>query len=213
MAHPPVAIMTGGGIHGLVAAAVAVDQRERDTDSFVLIHVADGRPAGERRLEAVRKQAEQLGDLPLLVHTAAGLAPPTSESTPNLTGPQRLLAAASLALSKGAQRLVWPVAVDGDEDRAALAAEQALLCQHLVLATAPSDAGAFRIDTPLLEIDDAQLIQLGEELGVDWGSAWSCRRGGESPCQACPGCDRRRQAFARARVVDPVDAARAVAAA
>ncbi|MEM7680696.1 MAG: 7-cyano-7-deazaguanine synthase [Planctomycetota bacterium] len=213
MAQAPLVVMVGGGPRGLVAAAVAVDQRRSEQEQVVLVHVADGRPSADNRLAAVQKQAEQLGGLAVVVHHAPGLAPPTGEAAVDLSSAQRILAATSVAMGKGADRLIWPAAVDGDELEAARAAEQALLCQHVAHASVTGGDARLRIDTPLLEIDDAQLIQLGEELRVDWTSAWACRRGAAEPCQACTGCDRRRQAFVRARVVDPIDDRRPVAAA
>jgi 7-cyano-7-deazaguanine synthase in queuosine biosynthesis len=58
------------------------------------------------------------------------------------------------------------------------------------------------VQTPLLEFTDAQVVQLGVQLGVSFKLAWSCtRRSG--PCGGCPGCRRRAAAFDAAGLVDP----------
>jgi len=105
--------------------------------------------------------------------------------------------------------VVWPVSVNADSKQGALATEQAVLCEHL--AQAESDRCP-RIETPLAEMSDQQIIELGDQLGVDWRLAWTCTRPGETPCMACAGCRRRSQAFDKAGVVDtltePVPGAR-----
>ncbi|MCT4587061.1 MAG: 7-cyano-7-deazaguanine synthase QueC [Carboxylicivirga sp.] len=59
-----------------------------------------------------------------------------------------------------------------------------------------------KIHAPFVDKTKAQEIQLGEELGVDFGLTWSCYRGGEKPCGTCDSCLLRAKAFAEAGVVD-----------
>ncbi|WP_430815170.1 7-cyano-7-deazaguanine synthase QueC [Carboxylicivirga sp. RSCT41] len=59
-----------------------------------------------------------------------------------------------------------------------------------------------KIHAPFVNKTKAEEIQLGVELGVDFGLTWSCYRGGEKPCGTCDSCLLRAKAFAEAGVVD-----------
>lgn len=62
---------------------------------------------------------------------------------------------------------------------------------------------AIRLYTPLQWLNKAEIVELGEKLGVDWGGTWSCYAGGEKHCGVCPTCRARKGAFATAGVNDP----------
>ena len=78
-------------------------------------------------------------------------------------------------------------------------AEQFQLCRDL--ATVAGQALP-PIDTPLLALNDAQVIQLGDRLNVPWHAAWSCDGKRDEPCQACQPCRRRNAAFLAANLLD-----------
>ncbi|MBS2210830.1 7-cyano-7-deazaguanine synthase QueC [Carboxylicivirga mesophila] len=59
-----------------------------------------------------------------------------------------------------------------------------------------------KIHAPFVNKTKAEEIQLGAELGVDFGLTWSCYRGGEKPCGTCDSCLLRAKAFAEAGVTD-----------
>ena len=63
----------------------------------------------------------------------------------------------------------------------------------------------FRIHTPLIQMTKAQIIQKGNELGVDYAHTHSCYD--PSPeglaCGACDSCLLRKKGFEEAGVVDP----------
>ena len=65
-----------------------------------------------------------------------------------------------------------------------------------------------RIVAPLLRASKAEIVRLGERLGVPWALTWSCYAGGRSPCGRCPSCRLRARGFAAAGVVDPLARAR-----
>lgn len=59
------------------------------------------------------------------------------------------------------------------------------------------------LHAPFVAKAKAEIVELGVELGVDFAQTWSCYRGGDTPCGTCPTCVERRNAFARAGVLDP----------
>ena len=64
-----------------------------------------------------------------------------------------------------------------------------------------------RIETPLLRLSKAEIVRLGERLGVPWGLTWSCYAGGRRPCGKCDACRLRAKGFAEAGVEDPTRSA------
>jgi 7-cyano-7-deazaguanine synthase len=63
-----------------------------------------------------------------------------------------------------------------------------------------------RVQTPLIQLSKAQIIQRGLELGVDYGLTLSCYDPGAdgSSCGQCDACLLRLKGFQEAGVVDPI---------
>jgi len=206
-------VMHNGGLRSLVASALLLS--DDPAPRLTLVHLDDGREARLTRRSFVRKQAQAMGitrvtelSVPHLFGHGYGRAP-DGGPLGLLTRPQLLLASIAEAKHQQAQAIVWPVSVNGDPKQGALATEQAVLCEHLAESESEQTP---RIETPLAEMTDQQVIELGGQLNVDWSLAWSCARPGEQPCHACAGCRRRAQAFDKAGIVDtlvePVGAGR-----
>jgi 7-cyano-7-deazaguanine synthase len=60
-----------------------------------------------------------------------------------------------------------------------------------------------RIQAPLLRLGKAEIVRLGERMGVPWKLTWSCYAGGQAPCGKCDSCRLRGLGFEAAGVVDP----------
>jgi len=60
-----------------------------------------------------------------------------------------------------------------------------------------------RVSAPLLRRSKAEIVRLGQRLGVPWALTWSCYAGGRTPCGRCDACRLRARGFAAAGVVDP----------
>jgi 7-cyano-7-deazaguanine synthase len=73
------------------------------------------------------------------------------------------------------------------------------------LAQVATREGGFRIHAPLIELTKAQIIQLGQSLGVDYAITHSCYdpAADGAACGRCDACQLRRKGFADAGVPDP----------
>ena len=60
-----------------------------------------------------------------------------------------------------------------------------------------------KIHAPFMYKTKSEEIQIGVELGVDFGLTWSCYRGTDKPCGTCDSCLLRADAFEKAGVIDP----------
>jgi 7-cyano-7-deazaguanine synthase len=59
--------------------------------------------------------------------------------------------------------------------------------------------------TPFVENTKADLVRLGNYLGVPFDQTWSCYAGGEKHCGRCGTCRERIEAFSLAGVPDPTE--------
>ncbi len=206
MPAPSVVILSSGGMRSLVATALAVQAHE--TNKIALLHIKDGRACAAVRLEHARRQAQHYKirklielDLPHLRSVPTTSAQAEKEHA--LLRPQMLLVGVAYAIDLGAGEVVWPCQFNADYRIAARVTEQVTLIEQL----AELDHAALpTIRTPLVELSDRQLVELGGHQSVPWELSWSCQLCGGKPCKACPTCKRRHAAFESAGVVDPVDA-------
>ena len=60
------------------------------------------------------------------------------------------------------------------------------------------------IETPLIYMTKAEIIQAGSKLGVPYHLTTSCYNGGEAACGVCDSCRLRLKGFAEAGLVDPI---------
>lgn len=75
---------------------------------------------------------------------------------------------------------------------------------NLATKAATAEGRRFRIYAPLLHLTKAQIIEKGNELGVDYALTWSCYRGEEKPCGVCDSCVLRSEGFRGAGMPDPL---------
>ncbi len=203
MRRPHHLVLSTGGLRSLVAATLA--RHDEPSPRLTLLHIADGRENLSPRRHHLRLQAEWLECKTVTELPLPHLFPKHGERTEGgqpigtLVLPQLLLIGLAHARSIQAQSVIYPGCVNQDPTALAVAAEQLQLCEHLAgTATAPMPT----LEAPLLELSDAQVIELGGQLGVPWHAAWSCQANSNVPCQACIPCHRRRKAFEAAKLID-----------
>jgi len=208
MAKPHAIILHSGGLRSLVSTALTIEND--DSTRLTFLHINDGRDNAHERLDHVHRQAEHFSvtrinqlDLSHLYGHGHGQGHgPDGEPMGSLVVPQLLLAALSQARFLQAGQVIWPKSCGGQVKAIAQATEQTMLADQLGDI---EQGGVPRILTPLLELTDRQVVELGAELEAPWQLSWSCQGSAQIPCRACPGCRRRKAAFQSAGIVDPVD--------
>ena len=63
---------------------------------------------------------------------------------------------------------------------------------------------ALNIETPIIHLSKAEIVQMGVRLGAPLEHTWSCYEGGEAPCGTCDSCLLRAKGFQEAGVEDPL---------
>jgi len=59
------------------------------------------------------------------------------------------------------------------------------------------------LDAPFIDLSKADIVRIGDRLGVPYDKTWSCYKGGGLHCGKCGTCVERREAFELAHVADP----------
>ena len=75
--------------------------------------------------------------------------------------------------------------------------------ETLKLANAGFIATEFDVLAPFVNISKADIVTIGDAIGVPWLETWSCYKGGDIHCGSCGTCFERREAFELANVEDP----------
>lgn len=78
-----------------------------------------------------------------------------------------------------------------------------LLSQALRVGTVNHRHHDLQIYAPMLNLNKAQIVRLGHDLGVPFDQTWTCYKGKEIHCGKCGSCRERREAFQIAGVPDP----------
>ncbi len=194
-------VLNSGGLRSLIALASLAS--EVSSDAIALMHFLLPTPNAAKRKDHFEQQARYFKIEHVIEVNLAYLQPdakPHGEQTPiSLARPQMLLAALAQGVQWEAQRITVPVQFDADPDQQARYLEQIILTQQI--AELEQDT-VIQIFSPLVDLTDEQLIEMGSQLHVPWELGWSCNLHGEKPCQTCLECVRRRGAFAAAGVVD-----------
>ena len=66
-----------------------------------------------------------------------------------------------------------------------------------------TDNDNLKISAPFVGMDKAEIVALGNELGVPFENTWTCYVGGELHCGSCSACNERKRAFRESGGDDP----------
>lgn len=75
---------------------------------------------------------------------------------------------------------------------------------NIMLETAFVRGRAVRFEAPLMDVSDAEALQLAVRHRVPLDRTWSCTQSGRHPCGSCAGCLARMHAFSDANLSDPL---------
>ena len=193
----PVIVIDDGGVASLVVCCLCTDP------SRVTPLIAAGKGESHpSRADAVRRRRELLGLGEAITLPAAETSDQQAE---RVAVTDVLVRAGREALSRGVSRVVWPIHCGSDLDEMERELERARLVERLVNLDAPGGGGhgydpAVRVETPLLDLSDAQIAELAADLDAPLDVCWWCRKNGPAPCGRCGGCLRWEAVLGRVRV-------------
>lgn len=203
MAQSRIVVLNGGGLRSLAALATVAGRQRVAT---VFVH--DGRTGSDHFHQAAVDQAKHYNVDRTVELALPHLRPPSSVKTLEkpqgyapMASAQLLLAAAGAAAQMGGTRLIWPVQPGPEYTHLSAVSETIMLVEDLMHTTLGE--AAITVETPLLEMTDRQVIEVGHKMDVSWSLARTCLSERAQPCQNCWGCDRRWRAFDEAGIEDP----------
>lgn len=219
-------ILLSGGINSTVATAVSREQYEP-----ALLHVAWGHRAAERELLVFEQLAAEfrieqtmVAELSCLamfggnsrvsrrlpIEDAATLGSAIPATFAMGTIPAMLSVAATWAASIKAKRIIvgisenhripGPAVCDLYPDHR----RDFLQTFNLMLHYAkPAERDLF-VEAPLIDLSRAEVVKLGQRLGVPFDKTWSCYANNDRPCGRCRPCTTRAAGFLQAGLPDPL---------
>jgi len=218
MAKDLAIVLTNGSINSAVTTALAV-QKFR----IVMLYAESSQQPGSRLRSAYDLQVahfkpyrEHTLPMPFLSILHQG-SPQQPISDPRQTAPLApqlvellplVAAAARFATHYQAAAIYLGFRVGGNVDELAEATEYFQVWDELLqLPCAQPD---LRIETPLLELEPWQVVDVGFQVATPFERTWSCSEQGSEPCWACRGCRAREAAFTQAGKPDPMRTVRRV---
>lgn len=164
-------LLTRGDVESLVCTLIA---EQESTSRLRLLHLKrDGANAGQRERSA-RLQAE-------LMEQDLEIMPPNNHLPPMA---QEL--GLALQAVEGSGVVIWPLRCGPD---ATAVAEGLELARHMSHAWSLSTRQEpISILTPIIDLDECQVLELALDLNGPLGASWPCEEGGAAPCGDCEGC-------------------------
>jgi len=206
--------LCSGGLRSYICATLAA----RDSRIGV-VHINDGRGPATRLLAALDKQtitlkpsktwvidADYIRQMALAAETTGMITSESSDAFSALNplrDLQFLSIAAGLARASKAPTIYWGVHHAPKESDAIARIVEATQQFNALLGMLTPDF-KLTIKTPLLGLEDGQLIELGQQMGVPFEQTWSCQMTLDRPCMSCPACAWRIRAFRAAQLADPL---------
>jgi 7-cyano-7-deazaguanine synthase in queuosine biosynthesis len=218
MAKELAIILNNGGINSAVVTAMAL-QKFR----IVLLYVEASEEPGSRLRAAYDLQVahfkpyrEHVLPMPFLslLHQGTPTQPASDPRQTTPLAPQMMellpmvAAAARFAAHYQAVSIQLGFRIGGNGDELAQATEFFQVWDELLQM--PCGQSDMRVETPLLELEPWQVVDVGIQVGAPFDRTWSCSEQGSEPCWACRGCRAREAAFQQAGKPDPMRVVRRV---
>lgn len=214
MAKSAALILSSGGLHSLILAGLA--SREYRV-SF--LHIRDGRACAKQAAAAFDKQvahfkpfkswsieAPALRQMALSPETIGAVSVTGSDPQANLIPLRELqffALAAGFAKQIHASAILWGIQFEQKQaDALAHNIEYVQLANQMLELLSPE--APLLLKTPLMGLEDQQVIELGYQMGVPFSASWTCQMPIDFPCMSCPACARRIRAFRAAQLADPL---------
>ncbi len=179
-----VLLIDDGDLPSLVGLAL-----ERDPHEVVLWHPHGSDDAGERRLAAVKEHGQAFSVRQVVVAKETATIEGESSVTAELDRSVSLLSATATAMRLNCPRVVWPTQIGSSSSRICQTVERANLV--IALAEIGGRKNSLIIDLPLIDLGEAQIVDLAQEQGVLELPFWPCETGSAGvPCGRCRGCRR-----------------------
>lgn len=219
MAKDLAIILNNGSVNSAVATALAA-QKYR----LILLHAEAGEQPGARARAAYDMQVAHFKPyrehpLPMpflsLIQPAhahnAGVNDPRHPTpiAPQMVDLLPLISAAlRFAVHYQAAAVYLGLRVGANADELAQATEYAQIWNELIQM--PCNQPDMTIETPLLELEPWQVVDVGFQVAAPFDRTWSCIEGGSEPCWACKGCRSREAAFQQSGKADPLRVVRKI---
>ncbi len=211
MAKELAIVLSSGGLHSAVAAAIAA-QKYRP----IMIHADGGtlsspraRVAYDQQVAHFKPYREHALPLPYLATFASPAATPALPDAKPIDRQAHLLALLPLlagavwfAAHYNAQRIILGSRIGGQGDDLAGATEYMQIWNELLQL--PCGRPDLEIENPLLELDPWQVVDVGFNVAAPFDKTWSCLEENSEPCWSCRGCRARELAFQQAAKSDPL---------
>jgi Queuosine biosynthesis protein QueC len=134
--------------------------------------------------------------------TGANISPQLLELLPVLS------AAVKSAATHNAGAIYFGLRVGPGTDELAQAAEFCQIWSELIQL--PCGLAEVELQTPLLELEPWQVVDVGFNVAAPFERTWSCVEQTSDPCWSCRGCRTREAAFQQAGKPDPLRAGRKI---
>ncbi len=189
MSSSSVLLIDDGDLPSLVGLAL-----ERDPQQVVLWHPHGSDDAAQYRRTAVGAHGEAFGVRQVVVARETATIQGKSSLAAELDRSVSLLSAAVAAMRLNCTRVVWPTQIGSSSSRICQTVERANLV--VALAEIGGRTNSLMIDLPLIDLGEAQIVDLAQEQGVLEVPFWPCETGlADVPCGGCRGCRRWSVAF------------------
>jgi len=184
MSSSGVLLIDDGDLPSLVGLAL-----ERDPQQVVLWHPHGSDAAAQYRQAAVEAHGEAFSVRQVIIAKEPATIQGESSLVAELDQSVSLLSAAAAAMRLNCPRLVWPTQIGASSSRICQTVQRANLV--VALAEIGGRKNSLMIDLPLIDLGEAQIVDLAQEQGVLEQSFWPCETGSAgAPCGRCRGCRR-----------------------